>query len=824
MNDETSIIRSPLRSAQQPLVVKQPMAPPSANTRALPPPPAMAASALSADAERNIVVLRDWSFAKLVSNSKHLGFRAVGTLVYHPRVNDSSFGSDWFSTEIRGIHSNGVIVSSNMSLYRLEGPAAPARHNAQPRLATIMQPFSRSTWPANAQSLFEQVSKFFRSDEYVSTPPQPSRAASTPVSAPTNQRGARKQDIVEEDEDEDEEDDEEDDEDEDDVQPPRRRKALVSSKPKPRAATNKAKAPVSKAKVQADGKFKASSVSSRSSCGSCSGPTSKPVASARAVSASTSKSKADAPPVKVVRKKKKRLSILKQPDVIIIADDTDGPVDSIAKRSVTSRGRVSRRPLEFWKNERFEYDINKEVKSFSQASLPATPVRQPSLSDQSASDAKPRTPAAARASPAVVKRQPAARAAASGKKRIVDSTSESDSSSSDDDAAPVAKQRQRVPTSAKSNSATKTNAASRSSVPIKSSKSSAPVKATSKAILHTATTKPQASLKPTASKATSSKASSAPLPKRVPSRQPVLADASTSDSDEEIIVPAKGSRRPLSASQNEAEALLSHRKGATSAPALPPSKKQPARAGPAESKAPITAAATKGAIAKSNSSNAAAKSDSDEDIFECAKSKAPSKKLESAAVKFSSGSALLASEPVASTADDDDDDCTILIRTFFCHTCAWFLTRLITGHPANLAKLVHAVQACPPTPGGFWNEVAKHVGKSAAACRNRFFSEQSTPAPSKPKRQRRRPTTEVVDMARPGTLKHREQFRANVENLNEGHEVPFLCSSVAQFQGAVALCFCKRLYRMISLRALPGAVLLTSAMHCSKTTISSSLL
>jgi len=109
------------------------------------------------------------------------------------------------------------------------------------------------------------------------------------------------------------------------------------------------------------------------------------------------------------------------------------------------------------------------------------------------------------------------------------------------------------------------------------------------------------------------------------------------------------------------------------------------------------------------------------------------------------------------------------------------------GHPANLAKLVHAVQACPPTPGGFWNEVAKHVGKSAAACRNRFFSDQSTPAPSKPKRQRRRPTTEVVDMARPGTLKHREQFRANVENLNEGHEVPHCCLRVADTQLTVVL-------------------------------------
>lgn len=145
------------------------MAPPSSSARASAPPPAAVSSALSSDAERNIVVLRDWSFAKLVANSKHMGFRAVGTLAYHPRVNDSSFGSDWFSTEIRGIHSNGVVVSSNMSLYRLEGPAAPARHNAQVRLATIMQPFCRSTWPSNAQSLFEQVSKFFRSDECVPT-------------------------------------------------------------------------------------------------------------------------------------------------------------------------------------------------------------------------------------------------------------------------------------------------------------------------------------------------------------------------------------------------------------------------------------------------------------------------------------------------------------------------------------------------------------------------------------------------------------------------------------------------------------------------------
>jgi hypothetical protein len=62
-------------------------------------------------------------------------------------------------------HSNGVVVSSNMSLYRLEGPAAPARQNAQAGLTAIMRPFCQSTWPSNAQALFEQVSKFFRSDE-----------------------------------------------------------------------------------------------------------------------------------------------------------------------------------------------------------------------------------------------------------------------------------------------------------------------------------------------------------------------------------------------------------------------------------------------------------------------------------------------------------------------------------------------------------------------------------------------------------------------------------------------------------------------------------
>ena len=210
--------------------------------------------------------------------------------------------------------------------------------------------------------------------------------------------------------------------------------------------------------------------------------------------------------------------------MFIIADDTDGPVDSIAKRSVTSRGRVSRRPLEFWKNERFEYDINKEVKSFSQASLPPTPVRQVSCSDGSASETKSHTPASSRGASAAPKRQqpPAtsASAAQSRRKRIVESSSESESSS-DDDVAPSVQQRQRPPAKAKSAAPVKASVPAKTGTSVKaaaSSKSFVPAKTTTK-----------------------------PLPSRivsfasrsqlVPTQQPVpYVESTPSDSDDDVFV------------------------------------------------------------------------------------------------------------------------------------------------------------------------------------------------------------------------------------------------------------------------------------------------
>ena len=118
------------------------------------------AAAVPSEQTNMAVVLRDWSFVKKEA-PKHLGFRVIGALVSHPKINASLSGSDWFSTEIRGIFCDSVVISDNSTLYRLEGPAAAARHNAQSRLADIMQPFCQPMWPHNAHLVLNELSEFF---------------------------------------------------------------------------------------------------------------------------------------------------------------------------------------------------------------------------------------------------------------------------------------------------------------------------------------------------------------------------------------------------------------------------------------------------------------------------------------------------------------------------------------------------------------------------------------------------------------------------------------------------------------------------------------
>ncbi len=112
------------------------------------------------------VVMRDWSFVKLESHApRRLGFRVIGVLVQHPKIGASCNGMEWFSTEIKEMPSERVMLSEKGTLYHLEGPADATRHNAQSRLANIMQPFCQSTWPHNARALLNEVSKFFSESE-----------------------------------------------------------------------------------------------------------------------------------------------------------------------------------------------------------------------------------------------------------------------------------------------------------------------------------------------------------------------------------------------------------------------------------------------------------------------------------------------------------------------------------------------------------------------------------------------------------------------------------------------------------------------------------
>ena len=112
--------------------------------------------------------MRDWSCVKLLEGHapRHRGFRIVGVLVEHPKKDASCEGMEWYSTEIRSmLNVERVMLSENRTLYRLEGPAVPARDNPQSRLADIMQPFCQSMWPPNARLVLNELSEFCSAEQ-----------------------------------------------------------------------------------------------------------------------------------------------------------------------------------------------------------------------------------------------------------------------------------------------------------------------------------------------------------------------------------------------------------------------------------------------------------------------------------------------------------------------------------------------------------------------------------------------------------------------------------------------------------------------------------
>ena len=130
-----------------------------------------AAGSPNAQRQAAAVVLRDWSFVHLESHApRHLGFRVIGALVQHPKQDASCIGMEWFSTEIKGMLTDRVIMSEKGTLYRLEGPADATWHHDQSRIANIMQPFCQSMWPPNARELLSEVSKFFSTEQEAPIP------------------------------------------------------------------------------------------------------------------------------------------------------------------------------------------------------------------------------------------------------------------------------------------------------------------------------------------------------------------------------------------------------------------------------------------------------------------------------------------------------------------------------------------------------------------------------------------------------------------------------------------------------------------------------
>ena len=122
-------------------------------------------------------------------------------------------------------------------------------------------------------------------------------------------------------------------------------------------------------------------------------------------------------------------------------------------------------------------------------------------------------------------------------------------------------------------------------------------------------------------------------------------------------------------------------------------KKRPVKASQAESNASLAAPSSLRATSKSNASRAAAateaQADSEDDIFESKIVKSTSKKAEAAAVKFSSASALLASDHAEA---DDDDDCTVYLHFF----SSSFSCLMQGTRPISLSSCTRCRRARPP--------------------------------------------------------------------------------------------------------------------------------
>jgi hypothetical protein len=106
-------------------------------------------------------VLTDWSFValdpavkKVKKGPKGFNFRVHGLLRYHPSQEVKDSGQDWFTTEVTGIDSEGVITTHHTP-YRLAGNSAADKYAQAPAsIQEIMATFpGEGCWFAKGRTL-----------------------------------------------------------------------------------------------------------------------------------------------------------------------------------------------------------------------------------------------------------------------------------------------------------------------------------------------------------------------------------------------------------------------------------------------------------------------------------------------------------------------------------------------------------------------------------------------------------------------------------------------------------------------------------------------
>ena len=132
-------------------------------------------------------VLKNWSFEALpsglrvVNPKKNLRFRARGTLVFHPQKSKDVVGSDWYTSGICGIASEGVVTTASDTPYRLQGDPCMQKGTTY-FLKDAMNSFREGSWLQGGEAAIymtmKQISSYFNPDDGASShkSPEPENA------------------------------------------------------------------------------------------------------------------------------------------------------------------------------------------------------------------------------------------------------------------------------------------------------------------------------------------------------------------------------------------------------------------------------------------------------------------------------------------------------------------------------------------------------------------------------------------------------------------------------------------------------------------------